>query len=109
MTAVPKQRELQRHVTPQYATEWKQIGVELGLTDAKLRAIRQDNPHRITDCCNEMFSEWLRMDPTATWEKLFVAIESPAVSGDLFVHVSFIFVVTNKLMLCCPNSYKPDT
>ncbi|XP_065884351.1 protein NLRC5-like isoform X2 [Dysidea avara] len=28
-----------------------------------------------------MFSEWLRMDPTATWEKLFVAIESPAVSG----------------------------
>ena len=81
MSTTPTQRDLQRHVTPQYAVDWREIGVELGLSDAKLRAIRKDNPHSAKDCCNEMFSEWLRVDMTASWEKLFTAIESPAVSG----------------------------
>jgi len=87
VSTTPTQKDLQRHVTPQYAADWKEIGVEMGLPDAKLRAIRQDNPHRVKDCCNEMFSEWLKVDTTATWEKLFAAIESPAVSksGDTFV------------------------
>ncbi|XP_065885615.1 protein NLRC5-like isoform X2 [Dysidea avara] len=75
------QRDLQRHVTPQYAADWREIGVELGLTDAKLREIEAGNPTNLKWCCNRMFSEWLRMDTTASWEKLFAAIESPAVSG----------------------------
>ncbi|XP_065886389.1 protein NLRC5-like [Dysidea avara] len=81
VSTTPTQRDLQRHVTPRYAVDWREIGVELGLSDAKLRAIRKDNPHSAKDCCNEMFSEWLRVDMTASWEKLFTAIESPAVSS----------------------------
>ena len=76
----PTHLELQRYITPQYAADWREIGVELGVNDAKLRAIRKDNPHSVDDCCYEMFSEWLKVDFTASWEKLFAAIESPAVS-----------------------------
>jgi len=53
------------------------------LSDAKLRGIREDNPHSVKDCCNDMLAEWLRVDPTASWGKVFTAIESPAVSGDI--------------------------
>ena len=76
VSTTPTQQELQQYVTPQYAAGWREIGVELGLSDAKLRFIKQDHPHRIKECCNEMFSEWLRVETTATWEKLFSAIDS---------------------------------
>ena len=81
MSTTPTQRDLQRHVTPQYAVDWREIGVELGLSDAKLREIEVNYPRDVKQCCNRMFSEWLRVDMTASWEKLFTAIESPAVSG----------------------------
>ncbi|XP_065885602.1 protein NLRC3-like isoform X1 [Dysidea avara] len=81
VSTTPTQRDLQRHVTPQYAVDWREIGVELGLSDAKLREIEVNYPRDVKQCCNRMFSEWLRVDMTASWEKLFTAIESPAVSG----------------------------
>jgi len=95
------QKDLQRHVTPQYAADWREIGVELGLTDAKLRAIRKNNPHSVKDCCNDMFSEWLRLDKTASWEKLFAAIESPAVSGG---PVRGNYIVCTCIV-CCYSNY----
>ena len=33
-------------------------------------------------CCNAMLKKWLEVDPFATWEKLFIVIESPAVCSD---------------------------
>ena len=95
MSTAPTLRELQGHVTLQYAADWREIGVELGLTDAKLREIREDNPHSVKRCCNRMFSEWLRVDTTASWEKLFTAIESPAVSGryNHIVQVGFAVIL----------------
>ena len=77
----PTLKELQRHITPQYAADWREIGVELGLTDAKLREIEANNPCDVKQCCNRMFSEWLRLDTNASWEELLAAIESPAVSA----------------------------
>jgi len=81
VTNAPTLKELQRHVTPHFAADWREIGVELDLTDAKLREIEAGNPTNLKWCCNRMFSEWLRLDSDASWEKLFTAIESPAVSG----------------------------
>ena len=80
MSTTPTQRDLQRHITPEYAADWREI-VELGLTDAKLREIEVNYLRDVKQCCNRMFSEWLKVDTTASWEKLFTAIESPAVSG----------------------------
>ena len=74
----PTLLELQRF-TPLYFTDWREIGVELGLTDAKLREIEMNYPRDVKRCCNKMFSGWLRVDTTASWEKLFTAIESSAV------------------------------
>ena len=79
----PALRDIQQHITPQYTADWREIGIQLGVADAKLRAIREDNPHSVKNCCNSMFSEWLRVDTTASWEKLLAAIKSPAVSHGL--------------------------
>ena len=79
-TGVPLLRDLQNHVTPQYATYWRKIGVQLGLLSGALDIIEHDNHHKATPCCDAMLSKWLEVDHTATWSKLIDVIQSPAVS-----------------------------
>jgi len=102
LATIPTQRELQRHITPQYAADWREIGVELGVTDAKLRTIREDNPHSVKNCCNRMFSEWLRVDTSASWAKLLAAIKSPAVFrglvGGMVVYDTVLVQLRYKVM-----------
>ena len=98
-------------MTPQYATEWRALGAELGFSDPKLKIIRANHQHDIKDCCNEMLSQWLRIDSTPSWKKIFNAIDSPAVcgsqaidKGNVFVHLCMILGIhvehkVNKLIL----------
>ena len=109
-STTPTLRELQRHVTPQYAADFREIGVELGLTDAKLREIEAGYPTNFKWCCNRMFAEWLRVDTTASWEKLFTAIESPAVSsgpvrGNYIIHVQWTLTSSSIVHVLCDVTY----
>ena len=55
------------------------IGTQLGLPTGILDIIEHDNHYKARECCNAMLKEWLQVDTTASWEKLFTVIESPAV------------------------------
>jgi len=57
------------------------IGAQLGLSSGALDIIEHDHMHEVSRCCKAMFEMWLQIDLTASWEKLFTIIESPAVSG----------------------------
>jgi len=78
VTSVPLLEELYEHVTPLYATEWRTIGALLGLRSEDIKIIEYDNISGAVPCCNAMWQKWLEVDVTATWEKLFTAIRSPA-------------------------------
>jgi len=79
--AAPLLKDLYKHVTPEYATSWREIGIHLGLSDAKMRIIKADHPKDVKGCCNEMLAKWLAVDLNASWKKLFVAIDSSIDSG----------------------------
>ena len=64
-----------------YAPDWKVIGTLLGIPNEELKAIEGGYPTNLKWCCNRMLEKWLEIDPTASLEKLFTAIQSPAVSG----------------------------
>ena len=68
------------YFTPQYAADWKMIGILLGLPSATLDIIEHDNHYKAIECCNQMWIRWLQVDTTASWGKLFTVIDSPAVS-----------------------------
>ena len=68
------------HITPQYAADWKVMGILLGLSNNTLQIIEAESPTNVKRCCNQMWEQWLQMDITASWKKLFSVIESPAVS-----------------------------
>ena len=56
------------------------MGALLGLSSGELKIIEQDNHYKAAPCCNAVLEKWLEVDPSASWEKLFIVIDSPAVS-----------------------------
>ena len=81
MDTTPSLKDLYECITPKYAAKWRVIGTLLDLPNGILQAIEAEYPINVEWCCNKMFEKWLEVDPTASWEKLFTAIESPAVSS----------------------------
>jgi len=81
-TSTPLLKDLHNHITPHYAAHWRVIGTLLGLPKGTLDIIKYDNKDKAEPCCDAVLEEWLEVDPSASWEKLFKVIESPAVSSD---------------------------
>ena len=80
-SGTPSLAYLCENITPVYAADWKVIGTLLGIPNGELKAIEGCYPTNLKWCCDRMLEKWLEMDPTASFEKLFAAINSPAVSG----------------------------
>ncbi|XP_065915925.1 protein NLRC3-like [Dysidea avara] len=80
-TSTPLLKDLHNHITPNYAVHWRMIGTLLGLPKGRLDIIKYDNHDKAEPCCDAVLEEWLEVDPSASWEKLFKVIESPAVSS----------------------------
>ena len=75
----PLLRDLYEYITPRYAACWKTVGIQLGLPNGELKAIKAGDPTNVPICCNRMLEKWLEVDKDASWAKLFTAIESKAV------------------------------
>ena len=71
----PAKKDLQRCITPKYATNWKEIGIQLNLNDGDISIIEEDNPRSVKRRCNAMLSKWLAVDSSASWQKLLAAID----------------------------------
>jgi len=69
-------------VLTNHCTEWKDIGINLGLKLPVLKRIEADNPLKNRECFRETLEKWLQMDTTATWHKLEKAITKA--TQDLF-------------------------
>ena len=80
VNTTPLLKDLHHYITPQYAVQCRVIGTQLGLPTGTLDVIEHDNHYKARECCNAMLKEWLQVDTTASWRKLFTVIESPAVS-----------------------------
>ena len=103
MNSVPSPRDLQRHFTPTYCTHWREIGIDLGLSDVALDEIEADNPTSVRKCCTAMLAKWLSLDNEPTWKKMFCAIEVvPRVSHrpdkgnkkiTLYIYIMLLLVV----------------
>ena len=81
MNSKPTIKHLNRYVIPEYAAYWKEIGAKLDLSAGKLSEIGADYPSQCKTCCIKMLEGWLSVDLTASWKKLFVALESSPLEG----------------------------
>ena len=66
---------LNRYVTRKYATDWYDIGIELGLELDVLDIIKKDNPQDGVTCFQKSLDKWLKLNTDgATWKELEVAL-----------------------------------
>ena len=70
----PSERDLNRYVVKNYASEWEDIAIELGLKRNQTEIIKKDNQQSCTDCLKKTLWKWLDSTPCATWKMLEVAI-----------------------------------
>ena len=66
---------LHRYVREEAASCWRDLGVELSISDAKLDIIANNFPHDVEGCCSQILSLWLDIDPQASWNKLIEALK----------------------------------
>ena len=81
INGTPLLKDLYEYITPTYAADWKVIGTLLGVPNGELKIIQATFPTDLKRCCNNMWETWLDTDTTASWRKVFAAIESPAISS----------------------------
>ena len=68
-------KDLYRYVTRKYATEWYNIGIELGLELYVLDIIHKDNPQQSITCFQRTLAIWLQQNTDdATWGMLEAAL-----------------------------------
>ena len=70
----PTTRDLNRYVVIKFASDWENIGIELGLDLDVLDIIARDNPLQSEACLRKTFDKWLQLTTDATWETLEVAL-----------------------------------
>ena len=64
--------------------KWYDLGIEL-LDDEdcdKLDVIQSDHPKDVSACCTQMFSLWLKKQPSASWNQLIQALREPNIGMD---------------------------
>ena len=108
VNSTPPLNDLYQHITTDYATEWKTIGILLGLPSKDLGVIEAAYSADVKWCCNQMLKKWLEIDTTASWEKLLTVIKSSAVSsasdkGDYHCIILYLYYkleITNVYAYC---------
>lgn len=62
-------------------SQWKRIGIRLGIEKHELEAIEYDHRHQVQDCREHMIDLWIRTG-TATKQKLIEALEAEELQED---------------------------
>ena len=83
----PTLKDINNHIVPQWAPQWRQLGVELNLCDHVMNIIEHDHPNDSETCCSKMLTEWLDNNSAATWGDLNAAMDNLQSDG-MFVSVS---------------------
>ena len=70
----PKMIYLNRYVTKEYATMWRDVGLELNLQPSVLNTIEANNPQDAVKRFEVVLDKWLKLAYKATWRELEVAL-----------------------------------
>ena len=71
----PTIKDLNRYIVKKFSSDWKDIGIELGLELYVIKATEKDNPLDSAACLRETLDKWLKLNPNdATWKTLEVAV-----------------------------------
>ena len=63
-------------------TEWYELGLQLGVEDAKLEEIEKNNRGNLRACRKKMFRAWLGITPNPSYQELVEALVTVGEVGE---------------------------
>ena len=72
----PQIKDIQNYVVPKWGSNWRQLGTQLNIDQNLMDIIEHDHPNDCVRCCSKMFSKWLDMNPSASWEDIDAAMDA---------------------------------
>ena len=60
--------------------DWKSLGVQLGISAAKIKQIDVDNRGLVVDCTRDLVQYWLQSDLSCSWERLVDALRTTGIN-----------------------------
>jgi len=82
----PTELYLNRLFIENYATKWRNIGLELNVSSEALDIIEVDHLTDVKARCKAMLKIWLQKDNEASWGKLLHAV----VATDKYYHIASV-------------------
>ena len=83
LLTTPTLNELDAHIIPHIALDWKLIGTNLEIENSTLRTIKAETPHGIDyrGCCRQMFTRWLSCEEGTgscprVWKSVLLALKN---------------------------------
>ena len=76
----PKLAELQEWIRSFRTLKWMNLGIQLGLEDNALEAIKIECINKVDECRTAMFREWLRTSSKPTRKQLVDALRTMSVA-----------------------------
>jgi len=71
-------KDIDNHVVPRWAPQWRQLGRQLSIADHHLNIVEHDHPNDCEACCSKMLSNWLDENESSnvTWDVLLYALDN---------------------------------
>ena len=76
----PRLNHLNRIFIEKYATKWKDIAAQLGISTEDIEIIEVDSPST-QECCRVMLLVWLQRDLKASWKRLHDVLKGYCSTG----------------------------
>jgi len=93
----PQLKDIDNHVVPRWAPQWKQLGRQLNIADHLLNIIDHNYHNDCEECCSKMLSNWLDENESSsiTWDAIYNALVNlpEDFTGLEITNVIFIFKI----------------
>jgi len=100
----PKLSDVINYVVPKWATQWRRLGMRLGIDNHLMDIIQHDHPNDCESCSIQMLIEWININTTASWEEILCALEKLSSYGEY----QLIAVQYSYRFICFIDRGKPD-
>ena len=73
-----------------WASKWRQLGTQLNIDQHLMDNIERNHQNDCEGCCSKMFSEWLDINTTASWDDIITAVDNLITNGMFVILASYM-------------------
>ena len=96
----PKIKDISNYVVPKWASKWRQLGRQLNIEKHLMDNIECNYPADCENCCSNMFSKWLDINPSAFWEDVIIAVDNLLSDGKYTTYLTIQPMLCHSICTC---------